>query len=68
MRGMDENESRSVLSDSLQPIDYIVHEILQVRMLEWVTFPFSRASSKPRVQIQVSHIRGRFYQLSHRTE
>ena len=27
------------------PMDYAVHEILQVRILEWVAFPFSRGSS-----------------------
>ena len=26
------------------PMDYTVHGILQVRMLEWVAFPFSRGS------------------------
>ena len=31
----------------------IVHEILQARILEWVAFPFSRESSKPRDQTQV---------------
>ena len=35
-----------------------VHGILQARMLEWVAFPFSRASSQPRVRTQVSHIAG----------
>ena len=30
------------------PMDYTVHGILQARMLEWVTFPFSRGSSQPR--------------------
>ena len=30
------------------PMDYIVHGILQVRILEWVAFPFSRGSSQPR--------------------
>ena len=30
------------------PMDCIVHGILQVRILEWVAFPFSRASSQPR--------------------
>ena len=28
--------------------DYIVHGILQARILEWVAFPFSRGSSQPR--------------------
>ena len=40
------------------PIDYIVHGILQARILEWVAFPFSRGSSQPRDQTQVSHIVG----------
>ena len=30
------------------PMDYIVHGILQTRILEWVAFPFSRGSSQPR--------------------
>ena len=33
--------------------------ILQVRILEWVAMPFSRGSSQPRDQTQVSHIAGR---------
>ena len=38
------------------PIDYIVHGILQARILEWVAVPFSMGSSQPRHQTQVSHI------------
>ena len=30
------------------PMDCIVHGILQARILEWVTFPFSKGSSQPR--------------------
>ena len=30
------------------PLDYIVHGILQARILEWVAVPFSRRSSQPR--------------------
>ena len=30
------------------PMDYIVHGILQARVLEWIAFPFSRGSSQPR--------------------
>ena len=30
------------------PMDYIVHRILQARILEWVAFPFSRGSFQPR--------------------
>ena len=33
-----------------------VHGILQARILEWVAMPFSRGSSRPRDQIQVSWI------------
>ena len=43
------------------PMDYTVHGILQARILEWVAFPFSRGSSQPRDQTQVSHIAGRFF-------
>ena len=39
----------------------IVHGILQARILEWVAFPFSRGSSQPRDQTQVSHIAGGFF-------
>ena len=41
--------------------DYTVHGILQARILEWVAFPFSRGSSQPRDQTQVSCIAGRFF-------
>ena len=41
------------------PMDYTVHGILQVRVLEWVAFPFSRGSSQPRDRTQASHIAGR---------
>jgi len=43
------------------PIDYTVHGILQARILEWVAFPFSRGSSKPRDRTQVSYIAGGFF-------
>ena len=43
------------------PIDYIVHGILQARILEWVVFLFSRGSSQPRDQTQVSLIAGEFF-------
>ena len=41
-------------------MDYIVHGILQARILEWVAVSFSRGSSQPRDQTQVSCIAGRF--------
>ena len=42
-------------------MDYTVHGILQARILEWVAFPFSRGSSQPKDQTQVSRIAGRFF-------
>ena len=55
------SESHSVPSDSLWPHGYIVHGILQARILEWVAIPFSRGSSQPRDQTQVSHTAGGFF-------
>ena len=43
------------------PMDYTVHGILQARILEWVTFPFSRGSSQSRVRTQVSCMKGEFF-------
>ena len=43
------------------PIYYTVHGILQARILEWGAFPFSRGSSQPRDQTQVSRIAGGFF-------
>ena len=43
------------------PMDCIVYGILQARILEWVAFPFSRGSSQPRDQTQVSYIAGGFF-------
>ena len=43
------------------PMDYTVHEILQSRILEWIAFLFSRGSSQPRDQTQVSCIAGGFF-------
>ena len=38
-----------------------VHGVFQARILEWVAIPFSRGSSQPRNQTQVSHIAGRCF-------
>ena len=46
---------------SCDPMDYTVHGVLQARELEWVALPFSRGSSQPRDQAQVSHIAGGFF-------
>ena len=42
-------------------MDYIVPGILQARILQCVAFPFSRGSSQPRDQTQVSCITGWFF-------
>ena len=42
-------------------MDYTVHEILQARILELVAFAFSKGSSQPRDQTQVSLTAGRFF-------
>ena len=39
------------------------HGILQAKILEWVAIPFSRGSSRPRDQAQVSCIEGRWFTL-----
>ena len=43
------------------PMNYTVHGILQARILELVTFPFSRGSSQARDRTQVSRIAGGFF-------
>ena len=57
--------SRSVISNPMDssPLGSSVHGILQARILEWVAIPFSRASSWPRDQIQVSHFADRFFTI-----
>ena len=69
MVGVKWSESCSVVSNSLRHhglhsilyIQYTVHGILQARILEWLTFPFSRGSSQLRGWTQVSCIAGRFF-------
>ena len=61
---------KDIICNSLQPMDYTIHEILQVRILEWVAFPFFRGSSQPRDRTQgsnpgLSHCRQTLYPLSH---
>ena len=43
------------------PMDYTVHRILQVRILQWVAYPFSSRSPQPGNQTRVSCIAGRFF-------
>ena len=49
-----ESESRQSCPALCDPMDHTVHGILQARILEGVAFPFSRGSSQPRDQTQVS--------------
>ena len=43
------------------PMDCTVRGILQARILQWVAFPFSRGSSRPRNQTRVSCTAGGFF-------
>ena len=45
------------------PPGSFVHGIFQARILEWVAIPFSRGSSQPKDQIQVSFIAGWFFTI-----
>ena len=59
-------ESCSVVSNSCDTMDFSppgssVHGILQARILEWVAFRFSRGSSQPTDQTQVSHTASGFF-------
>ena len=45
------------------PLGSCVHGILQAGILEWDAISFSRGSSQPRAQTQVSCIRGRCFNL-----
>ena len=53
------------LCDSMDysPPGSSLHGILQPGIVEWVAIPFSRGSSQPRDQTQVSHIVGRFFTI-----
>ena len=44
-------------------LGFSIHGILQARILEWIAISFSRGSSRPRDQTQVSHIGGRHFNL-----
>ena len=39
------------------------HGIFQARILEWIAIPFSRASSQPRNQTQISCIASKFFNV-----
>ena len=50
------NEWKSLSRVRLFMTPWVVHGILQARILEWGAFPFSKGSSQPRDQTQVSRI------------
>ena len=61
------SEGHSVLCNSLPPMDYTVHGILQARILAWVAIPFSRGifqtkGSNP----SLPRCRKILYQLNHK--
>ena len=63
-----EGEVAQLCPTLCDPVDcslpgFSIHEIFQARILEWVTISFSRGSSQPRDQTQVSHIGGRHFNL-----
>ena len=43
------------------PMFYVDHGVLQARILEWVSFPFSKGSFQPRDWTQVSYMAGWFF-------
>ena len=61
MNGLCKCKSTQSCLTLWDPMDYTVQGILQARILEWVTFPFSRGSSQPRDGTQVSRIAGEFF-------
>ena len=61
-----ESEVAQLCPTLCDPVDYIlprssIHRIFQAAVLEWVAISFSRESSQPRNQTQVSHIVGRCF-------
>ena len=60
-RAIRRKNSLFYLSLKFPYMDYKVHGIFWARILEWVAFPFSRGSSQPRDQTQVSCIAGKFF-------
>ena len=48
------------------PMDHTAHGILQARILEWVTFLFSKRSSQPRIKSGLLHCRQILYQVIHK--
>ena len=63
--GNSESERKVKVAQSCltlcDPMDHIVHGILQARLLVWVAFASSRGSSQPRDRTQVTRIAGEFF-------
>ena len=59
----EENGNPLQYSCQGNPMDYTVHRILQARILEWASIPFSRGSSQPRDWTWVSCIVGGFFTI-----
>ena len=57
------SENHSVVSNSGYPMDSTIYEILHVRILEKVAFPFPGGSSQLRDRTQVSCIAGGFFTI-----
>ena len=55
------SSSRWISIQWIQMDVYTVHGTLQAIILEWIAFPFSRGSSQPRDQTQISHTGGGFF-------
>ena len=45
-------KAAQLLLTLFNPMDYIAHEILQARILEWIAIPFSRAGDLPNPGIE----------------
>ena len=68
MRLESESEVAQSCPTLCNPVDcslpgFSIHGILQARILEWVAISFSKESSRPREQTQVSRIPGRRFNL-----
>ena len=61
IQGCPQKVKAQIAQSCLTLCYHTVHGILQNRILEWVAFTFSRASSQPRDRSQVSCIAGRFF-------
>ena len=59
----DSSKSESESRTQLSVVHGLYHGILQARILQWVAIPFSRGSSQPSDQTQVSRLAGGFFAI-----